>query len=132
MVETFLYDLRKGDLDNKDYQETLINSFLVRAYLFDNGELKMILRFTKEKKEVTKVLKDFARQGVGSDVKEVRLKSPIVHNETDTLQGCPFSLSKAPGFSLLTEDNAIHWREAGSRRRLWRKKMGEGPMSNGF
>ena len=80
MIETFLYGLRKGDLENKDYQETLINSFLVRAYLFDNGELKMILRFTKEKKEVTKVLKDFARQGVGSDVKEVRLKSPIVHS----------------------------------------------------
>ena len=80
MILSYLETLRDGDAEDKGFQETLINAFLIRAYVFDDGRLKLIFNCTKEHREVEISLEEFSRkEGKGENNAEVRLSSSQLH-----------------------------------------------------
>ena len=81
MILSYLESLRDGDVEDKAFQETLINAFLIRAYVFDDGRLKLIFNCTKEHREVEISLEEFSRkEGKGTPDAEVRLSSSDLHS----------------------------------------------------
>lgn len=80
MILSYLETLRDGDVEDKAFQEQLIDAFLIRAYVFDDGRLKLIFNCTKEHREVELSLEDFSRkEGTGEDRGSVRLSSAHLH-----------------------------------------------------
>ena len=79
MIISYLETLREGDAEDKAFQQQLIDAFLVRAYLFDDGRLKLIFNCTKEHREVEISLEKFSKEEGGSDCSEVRLSSNHLH-----------------------------------------------------
>ena len=80
MLISYLELLRDGDAEDKEYQEQLIDAFVSRIYLWDDGRVRMILRYEKEHSEITFTLSDFGgKEDVGSNGGEVRLSSSNVH-----------------------------------------------------
>ena len=55
-VIAWLESLRDGDVTDKEYQKQLFDSFLKRAYLFDNGRVKVILDLLDEQEETIDLL----------------------------------------------------------------------------
>jgi len=53
----FLERFRMGNVEDKNYQEKMIDIFLARAYLFDDGNLKVILNFQMAQRNSQKSLK---------------------------------------------------------------------------
>ena len=60
----------------------MIDVFLARAYLFDDGNLKVILNFTNDKREFTKKLEDFEIKGSVGGTATIRLGSASVHQRS--------------------------------------------------
>lgn len=79
MILSYLETLRDGDVEDKAFQQQLIDSFLVRAYIFDDGRLKLIFNCTKEHREVEISLEEFSRKEEGENGSEVRLSSSHLH-----------------------------------------------------
>jgi DNA invertase Pin-like site-specific DNA recombinase len=79
MILSYLEMLRDGDVEDRAYQEMLIDTFLIRAYVFDDGRLKLIFNYQKEHREVTIALEDFSRKEGAEDCGEVRLSSSHLH-----------------------------------------------------
>lgn len=79
MILSYLEMLRDGDIEDRAYQEMLIDTFLIRAYVFDDGRLKLIFNYQKEHREVTIALEDFSRKEGAEDGGEVRLSSSDLH-----------------------------------------------------
>lgn len=52
-IISWLEMLRDGNVDDRNYQEMMIDAFLIRAYLYDDGHLKLMFRYTKEPGEIT-------------------------------------------------------------------------------
>lgn len=52
-VMSWLETIRDGDVNDRNFQETMIDAFLIRAYLYDDGHLKLVFRYTKEHGELT-------------------------------------------------------------------------------
>jgi hypothetical protein len=79
MILSYLETLRDGDAEDKAFQEQLIDAFLIRAYVFDDGRLKLIFNCTKEHREVEISLEEFSRKEEGEDRESVRLSSAHLH-----------------------------------------------------
>ena len=79
MILSYMEMLRDGDVEDRAYQEMLIDTFLIRAYVFDDGRLKLIFNYQKEHREVTIALEDFSRKEGAEDCGEVRLSSSHLH-----------------------------------------------------
>ena len=78
----FLERFRMGNVEDKNYQEKMIDIFLARAYLFDDGKLKVILNFTNGTKEFTKKLEDFDIKGSVGGTATIQLGSTSVHQRS--------------------------------------------------
>lgn len=50
-VIAFCEEMARGSIDDKKYQETLIDTFLVKAYLYDD-HFKLVINFTGDTNEV--------------------------------------------------------------------------------
>lgn len=87
MIISYLETLREGDAEDKAFQQQLIDAFLVRAYLFDDGRLKLIFNCTKEHREVEISLEKFSKEEGGNDCSEVRLSSHHLHKK----RGLPYA-----------------------------------------
>ena len=71
---------RWAEKEDKAFQQQLIDAFLIRAYVFDDGRLKLIFNCTKEHREVEISLEEFSRkEGTGEDCSAVRLSSAHLH-----------------------------------------------------
>lgn len=80
MIISYLETLRDGDVEDKAFQEQLIDAFLIRAYVFDDGRLKLIFNCTKEHREVTLSLEDFeGKEAEDEEHRMVRLSSSHLH-----------------------------------------------------
>ena len=80
MIISYLETLRDGDVEDREFQERMIDAFLIRAYVFDDGRLKLIFNCTKEHREVTISLEDFeGKEGQGEEQQMVRLSSSHLH-----------------------------------------------------
>lgn len=64
-VLSWLETLRDGDVDDRNFQEMMIDAFLIRAYVFDD-HLKLVFRYTKEPGEITVPLEIFGGEEDGS------------------------------------------------------------------
>jgi len=58
-IISWLETIRDGDVNDRNFQETMIDAFLIRAYLYDDGHLKLVFRYTKEPGELTVPLEIF-------------------------------------------------------------------------
>ena len=87
-VIAFAEDFSKGDIKDKRYQETLIDAFLVKAYLYDD-RFKLVINFTGKANETEVPLglendvdaleiQDFEPSASPSE--RVRISSPEVHH----------------------------------------------------
>lgn len=80
MILSYLEMLRDGDVNDREFQEKMIDAFLIRAYAFDDGRLKLIFNCTKEHREVTISLDEFeGKEEQGEDLQMVRLSSSHLH-----------------------------------------------------
>lgn len=80
MILSYLETLRDGDVEDREFQEKMIDAFLIRAYVFDDGRLKLIFNCTKEHREVTISLEDFeGKEEQGEEQQMVRLSSSHLH-----------------------------------------------------
>lgn len=73
MILSFLEALRDGDVSDRKYQEMLIDAFLVRAYVFDDGRLKLIFNYTKNHGKKTISLEAFDDDPVHLSSSELHL-----------------------------------------------------------
>ena len=81
MIISYLETLRDGDVEDREFQEKMIDAFLIRAYVFDDGRLKLIFNCTKEHREVTISLDDFeGKEEQGEEQQLVRLSSSHLHH----------------------------------------------------
>ena len=95
MILAYLASLRDGDIEDKALQEKLIDAFLIRAYVFDDGRLKLIFNCTKEHREVEISLEEFSRKEEGKEDSEVRLSSSQLHT---TLSRRTFEIYMVKGY----------------------------------
>ena len=49
----WLLSLREGDIHDKKYQARLFDTFLIAAYLYDDGTAKLVFSFAGDKNTVT-------------------------------------------------------------------------------
>ena len=105
MILSYLESLRDGDIEDKAFQEQLIDSFLLRAYVFDDGRLKLIFNCTKEHREVEISLEDFSRKEGEEEVNaKVRLSSPHLHL---TLSRRTFDVYTVNGYIVCDVTSAV-------------------------
>jgi DNA invertase Pin-like site-specific DNA recombinase len=105
MILSYLETLRDGDYEDKAFQEKLIDAFLIRAYVFDDGRLKLIFNCTKEHREVEISLEEFSRkEGKGEEDAKVRLSSSHLHS---TLSRRTFEIYMIKGYFVCDVPNAV-------------------------
>ena len=105
MILSYLETLRDGDVNNRAYQEQLIDAFLIRAYVFDDNRIKLVCRFTKEHREIEISLEDFSRkEGEGEDHSEVSLSSSHLHT---TSSGLTISVYMVKGYFVCDVPAAV-------------------------
>ena len=104
MILSYLETLRDGDAEDKAFQEQLIDAFLIRAYLFDDGRLKLIFNCTKEHREVEISLEEFSRKEAGENCSEVRLSSSHLHM---TLSRRTFEIYMVKGYFVCDVHAAV-------------------------
>lgn len=78
MIISFLEELRDGDVEDKEFQQLMIDSFLLKAYLYDD-HLKLIFNLSKEHEEVEIPLEFEGKGDEGEDLSRVCLSSARLH-----------------------------------------------------
>lgn len=66
-IADILYMFREGDPEDKDFQQALFDSFLVRAYLYEDGSTKAVFRITPDKTKEYDIPTDFDIDGILPD-----------------------------------------------------------------
>ena len=106
-VIAFAEEFAQGDIKDKRYQETLIDAFLVKAYLYDD-RFKLVINFTGGANEtefpleMEKDVESFEIQGLntsGSSTEEVRISSPELH--TSHLIRTQYTIFMIKGLAVL-------------------------------
>lgn len=87
-VIAFCEEMARGSIDDKKYQETLIDTFLVKAYLYDD-HFKLVINFTGDTNEV-----------------EVPLE---VEENIDAFEKVPENTDVSPGGSVRIGSSQLHF-----------------------
>lgn len=67
-VKIWLESFKNGSIDDKDYQAKLFNSFLLKAYLYDDGRAKLILDvFGDSGRSIDITMPEFGASGITSE-----------------------------------------------------------------
>ena len=84
----WLLSLREGDIHDKKYQARLFDTFLIAAYLYDDGTAKLVFSFAGDKNTVTVPLAeavDSVEENTAEGSFKLGLAPPEVHRNFDRI-----------------------------------------------
>ena len=77
-IISWLETLRDGDVDDRKFQEQMIDTFLLRAYVYED-RIRLIFKHTKEHEEITIPFEITDGKEEGEESKSVRISETQLH-----------------------------------------------------
>ena len=78
-IISWLETLREGDAQDRKFQEQMIDTFISRAYVYDD-RIRLIWKHTKEHGETTVPFEILDEKEDGADCKSVRISETLLHH----------------------------------------------------